>query len=243
MKNKNKRKDLFGWLLVAACLAVACDDGRIYPDIVLVERAGGAVRVSGQVSGQSAWPSGYSLVLAGFSDDSEYAKTAKGLSACTDGTLNLVLSGIPSEVTTIEICAINKLRKRLVSFYRYDYAVQSDTIRLDIGTLDLGMFRAVQTNVFDRTCTSCHGSSMSAAAGLFLTVDRSYDALVNVPADLSPKGLNFVTPGSVDSSFLHQVLNTDVSASWSMDHIDMITSSELLKLVDDWIENGALPPS
>lgn len=239
MMKRCKMKGLCGLLLCAVYLTTACDDGRIYPDDVIVEREGGTVRVSGQVSGQGSWASGYSLVLASFSDDSEYAKTAKGLSVAADGTMDLVLSGIPSEVTTIEICAINKLRKRLVSFYRYDYTEQNDTVRIDAGTLDVGMFHAVQTNVFDRTCTSCHGGSTSAAAGLYLTAERSYDALVNVPADLSPEGLNYVTPGNVDSSFLHQVLNTDVSASWSMDHIDMITSSDLLNLVDDWIENGA----
>ena len=49
----------------------------------------------------------------------------------------------------------------------------------------------------------------------------------------------FVTPGDVEQSFLHYVLNSDVSADWGMDHSDMVTSSDLLNLVDDWIANGA----
>ncbi len=229
---------LSGLLLVAAGLA-SCDDGRIYDEAVQAEREGGSLRLTGTVEGRNSWPSGYSIVLAGFSDDSEYAKTAKGLTTGDGGLIDIVLSGISSEVTTIEICAINRLRKRLVSFYTYDYTEQEDTIHIDVGTLDIGMFTAVQTNVFDLTCIPCHGGSTSAAGGLYLTADSSYRALVNVPATLSPERMNYVTPGNVDSSFLHYVLNTDISADWAMDHIGMVTSSDLLNLVDDWIENGA----
>ena len=62
---------------------------------------------------------------------------------------------------------------------------------------------AVAGNAFvvpsDKACTSCHGGSTSAARGLYLIADSSYKALVNVPADLSPEGMPFVTPG--DSIF------------------------------------------
>ena len=226
-------------LLCAACLIVACDDGRIYEEVTSVQREGGSIRLTGHVTGRDTWASGYSIVLAGFADGNEYAQTAKGLTTVNGDSVDVVLSGIPSEVTQIEICAINRLRKRLFTFYASDYTEQEDTLRIDVGSLDIGMYTTVQTNLFDRTCTSCHGGSTSAARGLYLTADSSYKALVNVPADLSPEGMPFVTPGDVEQSFLHYVLNSDVSADWGMDHSDMVTSSDLLNLVDDWIANGA----
>lgn len=229
---------LYG-LLLATLTFSSCDDGRIYDEPIQVEREGGTVRLTAQLSGQDHWASGYSIVLAGFSDDSEYAKTAKGITSGHDGTVDITLTGIPNEVNQIEICAINRLRKRIVSFYTYDYTEQEDTIRINAGAINASMYNSIQTNVFDRSCTSCHGGSTSAAAGLYLTSGRSYDALINVIADKSDSGMYFVTPCQSEESFLHLVLNTDITANWSMDHIDMVTSHDLLQLIDDWIDNGA----
>ena len=220
-------------------ILTSCDDGRIYEEVVQVEREGGSVRLTGTLSGNNHWASGYSIVLAGFADDSEYAKTAKGITTNSNGSVDMTLTGIPSEVNTIEICAINRLRKRIATFYTYEYTEEADTIRIETGEIDASMYHAIQTNVFDRSCTSCHGGSTSAAAGLYLTADRSYNALVNVVADKSEDSLMFVNPCKSEESFLHLVLNTDITANWSMDHIDMVTSHDLLQLIDDWSDNGA----
>ncbi len=226
-------------LLTTTGLFVSCDDGKIYNEVVQTEREGGSIRLTGDITGNGNWASGYSIVLAGFSDDSEYAKTAKGITTNNAGSMNIVLTGISSEVTTIEICAINRLRKRIVSFYTYDYTEQEDTIRIDVGTVDASMYAAIQTNLFDLNCIACHGGSTSAAAGLYLTSDRSYEALVNVVADKSEDSLMFVNPCNSEESFLHLILNTDVTADWGMDHSDMVTSNDLLQLLDDWIDAGA----
>lgn len=227
-------------LFAVAGLLSACDDGRIYDETVQVEREGGSVRLTGHLTGNTNWANGYSIVLAGFSDDSQYAKTAKGITTGTDGSMDIVLSGIPSEVNTIEICAINRLRKRIVSFYTYDYTEQTDTIRINAGEVEASMYKSIQENLFDRTCINCHGGSTSAAAGLYLTEGRSYDALVNVVADKSEAdSLLFVQPYNSEESFLHLVLKTDISIGWSMDHVDMVTSGDLLQLLDDWIDAGA----
>ena len=146
-------------LLLFSCLAISCDDGKIYDENNQTEREGGTVKLTAQINGIDSWPGGYSVVLAGFTPDNAFAQTAKGISQTADGTINMVLAGIPSEVTQIEVCVINKLRKRIASFYTADYTEQADTIRLDAGKLDAGMFNSIQTEIFNRSCTACHGGS------------------------------------------------------------------------------------
>jgi hypothetical protein len=148
----------------------------------------------------------------------------------------MVLAGIPSEVTQIEVCVINKLRKRIASFYAADYTEQADTIRLNAGNLDAGMFNSVQTEIFNRSCTACHGGSTEPAAGLYLTEGKSYKALVDVVADKSEEGLKLVKPGSAEESFLHVILHENIV---KYDHTNIITTSSTLTLLDDWINNGA----
>ena len=152
-------------LLLFSCLAISCDDGKIYDENNQTEREGGTVKLTAQINGIDSWPGGYSVVLAGFTPDNAFAQTAKGISQTADGTINMVLAGIPSEVTQIEVCVINKLRKRIASFYTADYTEQADTIRLDAGKLDAGMFNSIQTEIFNRSCTACHGGSTEPAAG------------------------------------------------------------------------------
>ena len=123
-------------LLLFSCLAISCDDGKIYDENNQTEREGGTVKLTAQINGIDSWPGGYSVVLAGFTPDNAFAQTAKGISQTADGTINMVLAGIPSEVTQIEVCVINKLRKRIASFYTADYTEQADTIRLDAGKLE-----------------------------------------------------------------------------------------------------------
>ena len=102
-------------LLLFSCLAISCDDGKIYDENNQTEREGGTVKLTAQINGIDSWPGGYSVVLAGFTPDNAFAQTAKGISQTADGTINMVLAGIPSEVTQIEVCVINKLRKRIAS--------------------------------------------------------------------------------------------------------------------------------
>ena len=197
-------------LLLFSCLAISCDDGKIYDENNQTEREGGTVKLTAQINGIDSWPGGYSVVLAGFTPDNAFAQTAKGISQTADGTIN--------------------------SFYTADYTEQADTIRLDAGKLDAGMFNSIQTEIFNRSCTACHGGSTEPAAGLYLTEGKSYKALVDVVADKSEEGLKLVKPGSAEESFLHVILHENIV---KYDHTNVITTSSTLTLLDDWINNGA----
>ncbi len=218
------------------CLAPACDDGKIYEEHVSVEREGGAVSLTGHLQGVDSWPGGYSIVLAGFAGTNEYAQTAQGITPEKDGSVRMTLQGIPAEVTRVEVCAINKLRKRIATFYAVDYEEAADTLRLDMGTVDARMFGVIQSEVFDRSCTACHGGSTQPAAGLYLTAGKSHAALVGVVADRSADSLLLVNPGEASASFLHVMLRENVL---HYDHTQIITSANTLQLIDDWINHGA----
>jgi cysteine-rich repeat protein len=58
---------------------------------------------------------------------------------------------------------------------------------------------AIQTNVFDRACTTCHGAN--ASGGLDFRAPGTYARIVGVPAPDDP-GLSLVNPGDRTASFL-----------------------------------------
>lgn len=228
--------------LIAILFLASCDDGRIDETHTYVAD-GRTVRLTATVRGTDTWPRGYDLALAGFADASDYASVVRLLRPDDDGTLDVTLGGIPADVTTVELCVLNTLHQRVATYARLTSAdlTRSGTIPFDAGTADVAMFRALQTQLFDLRCTSCHGGSDHAARGLYLTDGRSYDALVGVPSRRLPDQL-LVQPGNSRSSLLYQVLTTDLTATWGQPHTDMLSpdkDSHLLNLLHDWIQNGA----
>ena len=171
--------------------------------------------------------------------DREYAIISKTVVPDSDGEASVTLSGVSMEATTVELCMINKLRKRIVSYYTVDCSGEGDVIDMQVGDVNVDMFDAVQNEVFDNHCIMCHGGSTSAAAGLYLTEGRSYDALVNVPSSRRP-GSVLVEPGSSEDSFLHAVLMGDAPED-RHGHEDILSVSymHLIMLLDEWIDNGA----
>lgn len=91
--------------------------------------------------------------------------------------------------------------------------------------------------VFDAHCIACHGTSTSAAGGLFLTEGKSYKALVNIEADLSEEGKMLVKPGDSDNSFILDILSENITRH---DHSDILSAvPEKISLLQSWIEGGA----
>ena len=145
-------------LLALLAVTASCDDGRLYADRLIIPEEGRVVKLTATLEGLDTWSDGYSIVLAGFEDGSDYTAIAKSVQAAADGTVDITMSGVSEEVTTLELCAINRIRKRVATYYELDCSTMSDdTIRMDAGTLDVGMFATIQQDIFDRTCTGCHG--------------------------------------------------------------------------------------
>lgn len=240
------RKFAFSLVLCLAVLGFSsCDEGRIEAKKVVASSNGRILKLTANVSGVDNWPTGvgYSVALAGFSDESDYAVVSRtfpiGLGDNAD--VSLTLSGITDEVTSLRFCIINRLRQCVTTFVELksdEFATESDTIRMDGGTVDVSMYGTIQGQVFDDKCISCHGSTGSAARGLFLTEGLSHSALVNQYSKVNPEML-LVSPEDAENSFLYHVL-TDGTAT-SMNHVDLFSEDEqlLLTLVERWIDNGA----
>lgn len=230
MKKKN--------LIAAVCLTMAfasCDDGRLYEKPVILPKEGRVAKLTGRLTGIDDWTNGYNVVVAGFTDDNEYAVISKAVATNANGEAEVVLTGIKEDVKSVEFCVINRLRKRIMTFRATDPNV-SDTIRLEVGTMDVGMYASIQEQLFNTTCTSCHGASTFAGAGLYLTDGKSHDALIEQPSQLIDDKL-LVEPGNADASVLYQTITTDVSTSWRQDHSNMVMSATLQNVVKAWI-NG-----
>ena len=235
------RSKLILLLFAVVALLSACDDGRIYSTTTST-REGLVVVLTGSIEGMDNWPSKYTIALAGFDEETasvgEYAEITKAIIADDDGTLNITLNGISSDVQLIELCLLDRLRRRVATFASIEADTYADTLYFEVGHQDVSMINTIQQTIFSTTCANCHGASTSAAAGLYLTEGLSYSSLVGQEST-KEEGLLIVDPYSSESSVLYQVLTTDLSSSWLYNHSSEVTTSALLTLVADWIDNGA----
>lgn len=215
----------------------SCDEGRIYPDDAVQAEEGGAAHFSGLVTGTDSWSAGYTLALAGFADGNEYALISKNIDASISaGRCDVTLSGIPGDVNTIELCAIDRLRRRVATFLTATYNPQAGTLQIESDAVDISMSTAIQTEIFNTTCAQCHGATGHAAAGLDLLSGNSLGNLISVPSRKMP-GVDRVSPGKSDESELYLILSSNITSDWNYDHSVEVVRQEKLDLIRNWIDN------
>lgn len=237
-------KNMLTALCAAAALCASCDDGRIYEKEIVIPQEGLTLKMTGSFTGMDTWPSNYSLVLASFKDDSESAQTSTSvpLSANNSGEVTVKLSGLKGEVSDLELCVIDRLRDRVVTFCsitRDDIVAVNDTVYMNVGQVDVSMYKAIQTSVFDAKCISCHGANGGAPRSLYLTEGKSHDALVGKDSQAAP-GYKLVEAGNAAASLLPIVLSED--GLLHHNHSDILEArkkSNQIALIRSWINNGA----
>ena len=231
-----------------ACLA-SCDSGDIAESVHTVEEKGYTVKMTARVSGLSEWSgSGYALAVAGFTADSRYALLQRALpsTADDDTPVSLVLSNLSGELKTVELVLTNSLRERIITLAAInmaDYAANTarDTIRMDMGNIDVGRFGVLQTGLFDRACIQCHGASGRSAAQLNLTAGNAMTNLVDVPSTRR-EGMLRVESGNAEGSLLHLILNEGGENLLTHNHTEILSSQfksnlkEVEALIDSWID-------
>ena len=62
------KRYLLYMLLFLTWSLIACDDGKIYDETVIVTGEGRTLKLTGQITGVESWPEEYSVVVAGFGD-------------------------------------------------------------------------------------------------------------------------------------------------------------------------------
>ena len=238
------KKYIFATLLGLTMLNLAaCDDGRIYPETASTAE-GKAVVMEGVINGLDTWTSNYRVSIAGFEDaNDEYASVSKVITASDikDGKASVELSGLKSEIKLVRLCILDRLRRHIITFSEVDVSNATETVKMEVGTVNISMFNAIQQNYLNTTCANCHGASNRAAAGLYLTEGKSYDALVNTDSK-KVEGKKLVEPNNAANSVLHMVLNQQSVEGISMDHRDLVSEKNeltILPLIDSWINNGA----
>lgn len=234
------------YIIIAASIGAltACDEGDIVDEIFASDAETYTVKFTAVLNGLDSWGTAYDIAVAAFDDASEYSVIQKQIVTDEAGRAAIVLSGVPRGARTIEFCATNKLRRRIVTFesLAIDPAEMSpsDTIRLNVATpIDVGMFAAIQHYIFDGTaynCSLCHGAE-NGRAGLDLSDGHSYANLVGISSSRVAGGTR-VVPGDADGSVLHQALAEGNPAALRYDHSGLL-GDPLRRLVDDWISLGA----
>ncbi len=229
-------KNLLGLLSVLLLLG-SCDDGKIYPQET-EEEAGRKVTLSARFTGIDAWPEAYQLVLAGFADENSIPLISKVISKPASETelVSVAINGLPEEVKVVSVSIVTRGRSLIYPLYRMEMAGHTeDEITLPVDEIRVAPYGRIQKQVFNLYCANCHGGREQAAAGLYLTEGKSYEALVSKQATTSPASL-LVKPEDASGSYLHHILTEDIVR---YNHTDVLPEAELVTLIDTWIQEGA----
>ena len=242
-------KRYLSYIIVSAIWTMrACDSGDFIEQNVSIADSGRTVKLTARISGLSDWESqGYHVALAGFTANSQYALMQKAIPTTTaDGEgITLEVNNISSEVNTMELAVTNNLRKRIITLKTlkmddYEGYGPSDTIRMNLGEVDLSHFGCLQWGVFDRACIQCHGGNGRMAGGLDLTVGMAYGNLVDVASKLK-EGMWRVKSNDADASLVCQILEEGGENLLHYNHTEVLSSlfkenlEEVKKLIHDWI--------
>ena len=225
-------------LLLFTLLLSSCDDGKIYPEEVTTHNMFAYLTVT--LKGKEAWPQKDLIVLAAFGDDKTIPVSTTVIPEPTaaNNTANVKL-GLTGNEKTIAISLVTKgtTRQVLYNFYTYSIDEFSEKIDLPIKEIDLASFDRIQKQIFNDNCVACHGGSTHAAAELYLTEEKSYNAIINIQADLSSEGKVIVKPYEPNASFIIDILQKDIL---NYNHSDIFASTpEFITLMETWISEGA----
>ena len=234
-------------LLCLTMLCAACDSGDIEDRGYSIMEHGKVVKLTARVSGIRSWKNGCAVALAGFAKDDNYATMQRTLPASTaDGEeIVLVLNNITEKIETVEFAITNNLRKRIITLRSValaDYEDTQDTIRLDLGNIDVSMFGALQQGLFNKACIQCHGGNGRSAAGLNLTEGQAMSNLVDVPSTRK-EGMVRIQSGNASQSLLYQILSEGGEDILNYNHTEVLSSQfkenrdGILGLIDEWISS------
>ena len=234
---------LLGIVIVFLC--EACDSGDIEGVSYAYSDKGYVVKLTGTLSGMESWDGKYAVSLAGFTTGDNYAQTVRSLSPSTPNgaDVSLILPNLSNDITTVELAITNRLRERIITLAQVnldDYSNPRDTIRMEMGTIDVSVFNCLQQGLFNMACIQCHGGNGRSAANLNLTEGNARNNLVDVPSTKVSDKYRVVS-GNAQQSLLHQILNEGGEDILHYNHTEVLSSqfkenlTEIRSLIDEWI--------
>lgn len=236
----------FFYFFILSFFLVSCDSGDIIEKTTAKRENGHTVKLTASVTGMTDLTDKYTLSLATFKAGDSYALTVYNVPATANdnGEVNIVMPNVGDDVSTVELTITNRLRQRVItlaSISMSDYVSATDTIRLNIGTVDVGMFNVIQHNVFNQSCIQCHGGNGGGgAAGLNLTEGQARTNLVDV-ASTRKEGMFRIVSGNASQSLLHQILAEGGEEVLHYNHTEVLSSqfkndvAAVRTFIDDWI--------
>lgn len=239
--------------LMSALALSSCDDGDIKTSSAVTLKDGYVVKVTGALANASSWSElgkSYTLVVAGFAEGDSFPTISKIIPPASE-SIDITLSGMENSVSTVELCAINSIYKRVVS-YDTIFSFQDnpdwdprDTIFYEADGRDVGVYSGIYSKLFagKGKCFRCHGEGSAAADMHLVGKENSYAELVGVDAK-TVSGSKRVVAGDADNSVLYRVATeakTDGALPWHYDHVSNVDGLDYnnQKLLRDWINAGA----
>ena len=251
LKERNMKLDIYYiicvfFATVGAWSLSSCDDGHVDDPVYSNTNDSYNVQIIGTFKSLNTWNGTYSVAAACFDDESNYSLIQKVLPSSTNDTVQVLkLSNVPTNAKTVEIVVANTLRKRIATLYSYEIPENqrfSDTIMINVGTLNVGMFGSINQFIFQGSgtnCSRCH-SSERATANLDLTAEHAYSNLVGVASE-KDKTKTRVIPGDAENSFLYKVISEgDENVGYS--HVGLFADdayAPFLDIIKSWIDGGA----
>lgn len=216
----------------------SCDSGDIYPEEKKPDGTDIDVNATFRFSHIETFPESYKVIFGSFKDDSPYPISSVVISKpSSDKDLSISLNNIPKEATYVALYLVQEhSNAQIYPFYKYtiDSPLEED-LEIPLQEIDLAVSGRIQHQVFSQ-CLQCHGGSGFAAAGLYLTEDKSFSMLVNGTAKNSAEK-KLVTPHNAQGSFLMDVLKGEALQSRHSSLSSL--KDDDITLVEQWINDGA----
>ena len=150
----------------------------------------------------------------------------------------ITIKGADKESGNVVLAIIGENDEIIYSFGKKAIGEDEQTTTLDWGDkVNLTTFDRVQAQLFDVSCTMCHGND--GAKGLSLTSSKSYSALINKDSKTDPSK-KLVNPNDAINSMIYMRLTQEYDAASHVDHRSFTSLKDTdIDLLKEWINIGA----
>ena len=242
----NMKKCFFFLLLLGA--VSSCDSGDIYPpepefgrDIDVILTVEGVATIPSPREGTSKYERKLALMYYKDSDikSTPVVSLIKVGDIADNTSKNITIKNANKQAGAVVLAILGENNEIIYNFGKKNVVESEGKTTLDWDSkVNLQSYNRVQAQLFDMSCTSCHGSN--GAKGLSLTSAKSYNAIVNKNSktDLSKK---LVNPNDALNSMIYmRLVNEYVGDDGYTDHRNFTSLKDNdIDLLKEWVNAGA----